>query len=133
MHCSKVINDEILKRWVYKVSKIWIFRRRSFFFNKEENCPQDVSLSICLSLNGLSFKHLPASLSHSHREKIDGQGESTQKCISVCNLNLKRMDAKRRSKKNKRYIIWMIVSSSTKWPNHYTFLRVFHIKKTSFS
>jgi hypothetical protein len=81
-------------KWV----KFEFFGKDRFFFNKEESYSHEVFLSICCSLDCLSFKYLPTSSSHSQREKINKQGESTQKWISVCNYIF---EANGREKKEK--------------------------------
>lgn len=69
MSCSKVINDEICKKSVYKVSKIWIFGKRSFFFNKEESCSQAVFF-INLFLARWAFFWIPSRF---FKSQLEGQ------------------------------------------------------------
>jgi hypothetical protein len=53
----------------YKVSKTRIFGKRSFFSMKRKGV-RKFFLSVCFSLDGLSFEHLPVPSSDSQGEKI---------------------------------------------------------------
>jgi hypothetical protein len=132
MSCSKVISDEISKKWVYKVSKIWIFGNKSFFFNKEESWSQEVFLSICFSLDGLSFEYFPASSSDSQREKSNRQGESTKKWINACNCIFEANGREKKEKDIQKMYQLKERFRLFRMDYWWYFFSFFHIKKISF-
>ncbi len=82
---QKLLTTKFAKSQSTKWVKFEFLGKDRFFSIKRKAVHTQFFLSICFSLDDLSFEYLPASSSHSQREKINREGKSTQKWISVCN------------------------------------------------